>query len=190
MPLTHLRILAVIALIALPVRQTSAKEPPHVSDGSGATAGRGQTMDPALSCSWLPTGIAMGDLGWNRAKGLGSDLDSAGTSWFLIEQAEHLLETPRPARLAVSRPLQDVDTPAARDEFPARNMFSQSWSDGAPLLFFDWSGKSSSSDGPPGLKLDGVKRVAHASTATDWGDVTSKVKLRERDAHLDPAVSN
>jgi hypothetical protein len=108
----------------------------------------------------------------------------------LVEQAETLLETPRAAGLLAVGGGLDLDGRLPTQQPLAGNMFSHTWSDGAPLLLFDWSGKSASPGGSPNLKLDGVKRVADASTATDWADLSSKVKLRERDALLDPTVHN
>jgi hypothetical protein len=78
----------------------------------------------------------------------------------------------------------------ASPPIPSGDRFSHAWSDGAALLLFDWSGKSNPVPGSPNLKLDGVKRVADSSTATEWADLSSKIKLRERDVHLDPTVRN
>jgi hypothetical protein len=68
--------------------------------------------------------------------------------------------------------------------------FSNIWSDGAPLLLFDWSGKSGNPWAAPNLGHEGLQKVAAANTATDFGDLSAKVKLRERDAFLDPAARN
>jgi hypothetical protein len=73
---------------------------------------------------------------------------------------------------------------------PVGNYFSHTWSDGAPLLLFDWSGKSRDPWAALDLKHDGLKRVASATTATGLADLSVKTKVRERDAHLDPSVPN
>jgi hypothetical protein len=107
----------------------------------------------------------------------------------LIEQAESLLSTPRFERAWGARSMIDVD---GRVPYPpaAGDQFSRAWSDGAPLLLFDWSGKSRDPWMAMDLRHDGLKRVASSTTATDWAALSSKTKFRERDAHLDPTVSN
>jgi hypothetical protein len=107
----------------------------------------------------------------------------------VIEEAETLLETPRRDQFFGMRSTVDIDGHLPDSILPGGNMFSHTWSNGAPLLLFDWSGKTLPS-GLPNLKFDGLKRVADASTATDWADLSSKVKLRERDSQLDPTVHN
>jgi hypothetical protein len=104
----------------------------------------------------------------------------------LIEEAAARLQIPV-GPVDLDHPILDNETvmlglPAAR--------FSHVWADGAPLLVFDWSGKSGDPWAAPSLKHDGLKRVAGSNTATEWVDLSSKVKLRERDTQLDPGVRN
>ncbi len=102
----------------------------------------------------------------------------------MIEEAELLLETPR---LELS-PLR-LHSVADNDGIhPSGDQFSHSWSDGAPLLLFDWSGKSGDPLVAPSLRQDGVQRVATSAAASDFADLSAKVKLRDRDAQLDPSV--
>jgi hypothetical protein len=192
MPPSFLQILAAVALFVVAIGRAHADESSAVGEGTGAPAGDGASSDSTLGSSWwLPGARAGRRAGDKLEQYLDPDSRPAEShQWSLIEQAERLLETPRTKGRTTGRSVTDVDTPTLTDEAPVRNMFSRTWSDGAPLLLFDWSGKSTSLDVMPGLKLDGVKRVAQANTATDWADVSSKVKLRERDAHLDPTVPN
>jgi hypothetical protein len=60
------------------------------------------------------------------------------------------------------------------------------WANAAPLLLLDWSGRRDD----PGLRLDGVQRVAKSKADGEWGALTSKVALRERDDPLDPSRCN
>ncbi len=57
-----------------------------------------------------------------------------------------------------------------------------------PLFLSNWSATDPGSS--HGLRLDGVQRVAQSTTDGDWGALTSKVKLRERDDPLDPSLRN
>jgi hypothetical protein len=43
---------------------------------------------------------------------------------------------------------------------------------------------------PPQFKQDGLKQVASATSATDFANLSAQVKLRERDAFLEPAARN
>src|SRR5262249_46213730 len=43
-----------------------------------------------------------------------------------------------------------------------------------PLYLFDWSHTAAGPWSPHGLQLDGVQRVANATTDGDWGALTSK----------------
>ena len=101
----------------------------------------------------------------------------------LIEEAESLLETPRFDSTRSIIPSSDEKN-AFR---PSGDQFSRAWSDGAPLLLFDWSGKSVDPLAAPSLRQDGVQRVASSNAASDFGDLSAKVKLRDRDSQLDPS---
>lgn len=69
-----------------------------------------------------------------------------------------------------------------------RDQFSIPWRDGAPLLFFNWPSNFSDSRGMSPLPTEGTQRVARAKTDMEWADLSSKIKLRERDLQLDPGV--
>jgi hypothetical protein len=111
----------------------------------------------------------------------------------LFEEAVQRLQTPRPKLVAtncfIGYQYPDPDNSPV-PVWPDRNQFSHTWSDGAPLLLYDWSGKSADRSAAPNLRQDGLQRVAGVTGATDFGDLTAKVKLRERDAQLDPSVRN
>jgi hypothetical protein len=62
--------------------------------------------------------------------------------------------------------------------------------DSANGHLFDSSHQPGDPLSTPNLKPDGLQRVASASTATEFLDLSAKVKLRERDADLDPAARN
>jgi hypothetical protein len=68
--------------------------------------------------------------------------------------------------------------------------WSNVWSDGAPLLLFNWSDDRSETAAPRGLRFDGPHRVATGKADADWADLSSKVKFRERDDPLDPSLRN
>lgn len=69
-----------------------------------------------------------------------------------------------------------------------QDRFSIPWRDGTPLLFFNWPGNSTDSHGMPLLPTEGTQRVARAKTDIEWADLSSRIKLRERDLQLDPGV--
>src|SRR5439155_6034389 len=70
-----------------------------------------------------------------------SEFDLSPPPRTLIEEAESRLETPRwGSRVIVSSPR--IDRSVADDWPRENNRFSTTWSNGAPLLLFDWSGKS------------------------------------------------
>jgi hypothetical protein len=56
-----------------------------------------------------------------------------------------------------------------------------------PLYLFHWSGPSADPASLAGWRHDGPKRVATAKADADWGALSSKVALRERDHLLDPS---
>jgi hypothetical protein len=119
-----------------------------------------------------------------------SDVEAPAPTRTLIEEVDVLLDTPRydaPALSAGKLFGTDGPNPVIK---PSGDQFSRAWTDGAPLLLFDWSGKSGDSFAPSNLRQDGLQRVASANSATDFGDLSAKVKLRERDAILDPGVHN
>src|SRR5206468_1691281 len=60
----------------------------------------------------------------------------------------------------------------------------------ATLFLLDWSRPSADPWTPYPLRPDGVQRVANAKAGGEWGALTSKVALRERDDLLDPSRRN
>jgi hypothetical protein len=68
-----------------------------------------------------------------------------------------------------------------------------------PLIPTTIAGASTSTPSAPGrtdpwarpqFKQDGLKQVANATSATDFANLSAQVKLRERDAFLEPAAPN
>jgi hypothetical protein len=89
----------------------------------------------------------------------------------------------------------NADSPIDRDATPVRPLrstlsFTEGGPPAAPLFLYDWSAASADPWTPRGLRHDGPQRVADAKTDADWGALTSKVKLRERDDPLDPSLRN
>jgi hypothetical protein len=85
----------------------------------------------------------------------------------------------------------DVDAPIAGDNsHPVVRPVAAAWSDGVPLLLFDWSGRSADPWTAAGLRSDGDKRVAKAGVGFGRGDLSSNVTVRGPDgAPLDPPRS-
>jgi hypothetical protein len=59
-----------------------------------------------------------------------------------------------------------------------------------PPAFLDWAHRATDPWAAPILQPEGLQRVATSNLASDWADLSGKVKLRERDAYLDPAARN
>jgi hypothetical protein len=166
--------LVAVGLMVAPFRPAIADGQTPAPDSTGTAAEREPNGDlNPYRHWWLP-----GDVSWGGRMRAPSQ-SPARTS---IEEAERLLETPR------------FDAGTARslgvESLPSGDQVSRAWSDGAPLLLHDWSGKSGDPWAAPNLRQDGLQRVAGVNGATDFGDLSAKVKLRERDAQLDPSVRN
>jgi hypothetical protein len=183
-----LRIISVVVVIAA-FRPAIAQNDPLAVDIPRATdlSGPSSEFDPCRRW-WLP-----GDPGYGKKCRTPSnfatcdhefDERSSTSPRTMIEEAESLLDAPRfdCPRFFVNHSIDQVD--GLR---PSGDQFSRAWSDGAPLLLFDWSGKSRDPWAPPSLRQEGVQRVAGVNAASDFADLTAKVKLRERDAQLDPS---
>jgi len=68
------------------------------------------------------------------------------------------------------------------------DQYSVPWRDGTPRLLFNWPSNSADSRRMLPLPTEGTQRVARAKTDMEWADLSSKIKLRERDLQLDPGV--
>jgi hypothetical protein len=192
----YIRHLFAIMVVAVVIVQPMHADDDDIVDEDGVetVADNASVSDAGLHRDWfLPDGTCnkslCAKLDWFFSPvGEVRAAPTSTTRPTLIEQAETLLDTPRPSQIAVYSLDDSLNPESPVNLVAAKNKFSHTWSDGAPLLLFDWSGRSVGPAGPQGLKLDGVKRVADASTATEWADLSSKVKLRERDIQLDPTV--
>lgn len=180
--------IAVAGFAAVADRPTRADEVPM--GGFVQLAAEPSPDSPLGRSWWLPGNTSHDGPGADLDEFFGGGRGAPGTQQrSLIEQAQSLLDTPRFERRRGAHSVGDVDG-ALPLPCPSGDQFSRAWSDGAPLLLFDWTGKSREPSTIPNLGQDGLKRVASAKTATDWADLSSKVKLRQRDPNLDPGVAN
>jgi hypothetical protein len=192
MSLINRQMLAAIVLAFAASRSANAADSAPTCDLCGAESrqsGDGADQNP---CWWMPGNTRCSKkcalpFGFESYQPEGEAPQPPPALRSLIEEAESLLDTPRfDQRAFGGGGFIDVDRaiPATK---PSGDQFSRSWSDGAPLLLFDWSGKSS--DPLAGsLRQDGVQRIASSAAASDFADLSTKVKLRDRDSQLDPSV--
>jgi hypothetical protein len=99
------------------------------------------------------------------------------------------IETARRTLIGEGIDVDDGCTPGD-GVLPATRPPGSTWSNGVPLLLFDWSGRSPDPWAAAGLRSDGDKRTAKAGVGLGRGDLSSNVTVRGPDgAPLDPPRS-